>query len=138
MSTKSRTILVVDDKINIRDLVTETLNLGDFELLTASSGEAALEIVARTTPDLVLLDVMMPGGMDGYETCRRIKDCPEGENIQVILLTALGQQRDLGRGRAAGADGYIVKPFSPLDLLEQVEGMLGLADEDAETVDAMP
>ncbi len=75
-------------------------------------------------PHLMLLDVMMPGLLDGYQVCKRIKQDPNLRHIKVIMLTARGQASDLEMGEAAGADAYLVKPFSPLELIERVEGMV--------------
>ena len=75
-------------------------------------------------PDLVLVDVMMPGSLDGYQVCQKIKMDPETAKTIVILLTARGQQSDFEMGRRAGADAYLTKPFSPLELLDTVEDKL--------------
>ena len=78
-------------------------------------------------PDVILLDVMMPGLLDGYQVCDRIKKDPELRAIKVAMLTARGQATDLAAGEAAGADAYLVKPFSPLELIDRVESLVGLA-----------
>ena len=78
-------------------------------------------------PHVVLMDVMMPGEIDGYEACRRIKDDPNLTETAVVILTARGQQSDLEAGEAAGADAYLVKPFSPLQLLDTVNQLAGKA-----------
>jgi CheY-like chemotaxis protein len=75
-------------------------------------------------PHLMLLDVMMPGLLDGYQVCQRIKQDPALKHIKVIMLTARGQASDLEMGESAGADAYLVKPFSPLELIDRVEGMV--------------
>jgi DNA-binding response OmpR family regulator len=75
-------------------------------------------------PHLMLLDVMMPGLLDGYQVCQRIKQDPALKHIKVIMLTARGQASDLDMGENAGADAYLVKPFSPLELIDRVESMV--------------
>jgi CheY-like chemotaxis protein len=102
-----------------------TLELTDSEIHEAVDGASALVLIERLRPELVLLDVMMPGACDGYQVCERIKRDAELASTQVVLLTARGQAGDIATGRAAGADGYLVKPFSPLELIEQIDTMLG-------------
>jgi two-component system phosphate regulon response regulator PhoB len=118
-------ILIVDDRLEVRELVEVTLRVKDYRILQASSGEVALEMVKAEKPDLILMDIMMPGGMDGLETTRIIKNDPETKDCTVIMLTAKGQQVDRERGLETGADDYFVKPFSPLDLIRKVEEVLG-------------
>lgn len=113
-------VLLVDDHSDIRRLVRITLGK-DFEVLEASDGATALEIVRRQRPALVVLDVMMPGELDGYQVCERIKSDETLAGVRVVLLTARGQQTDLEQGRKAGCDAYLVKPFSPLELIDKVE-----------------
>jgi CheY-like chemotaxis protein len=117
-------ILIVDDQPDIRRLVRMTLELTDCELHEAVDGAGAWVAVRELQPDLVLLDVMMPGTLDGYEVCARIKQDPVLARTRVVLLTARGQAGDIEAGRAVGADGYLIKPFSPLELIEQVEAFL--------------
>jgi len=118
-------ILIVDDRIEVRKLVEVTLEVENYQLLQADSAEKALEIARREKPDLILMDIMMPGGMDGLEATRILKKDPETKNCAVIILTAMGQEYDLIEGKKAGADDYFIKPFSPLDLLRKVEEILG-------------
>jgi len=117
-------ILIVDDRQEVRELVEVTLRVKDYRILQASSGEAALETLKAENPDLILMDIMMPGGIDGLETTRIIKNDPETKGCIVIMLTAKGQQVDREKGLEAGADDYFVKPFSPLDLIRKVEEVL--------------
>lgn len=117
-------ILIVDDLGDLRKLVRMTLEFGDYELHEADSGVRALELVKSTKPDLVVLDVMMPGELDGYQVCERIKQGEESKAIHVLLLTARGQESDLEKGKNVGADSYLVKPFSPLELIELVQKVL--------------
>lgn len=117
-------LLVVDDtEINV-DLLVETL-AGDYAVRVALDGESALRSVARALPDLILLDVMMPG-MDGFEVCRRLKEDPAARNIPVIFLTALSQEEDEARGLELGAADYISKPFTPALVKARVRNHLEL------------
>ena len=117
-------ILIVDDQGELRKLVRMTLEYADYELHEAENGARALELVKSVQPALVVLDVMMPGGMDGLEVCEIIKARAESRKTRVLMLSAKGQLTDLEAGRRAGADGYLVKPFSPLELIEKVERLL--------------
>lgn len=122
-----RKILLVDDDEMVRELVAATLKGGDYTLLQASDGQRGLAIAREQSPDLIFLDVNMPV-MDGVSVCRAIKADPATERINVIMLTALGQDADRERARHAGANGYFTKPFSPLNLLRKVDEILGPAD----------
>jgi len=117
-------ILIVDDKPEVRSLISVTLDMGEFMLYEASSGAQALDIADEKHPDLIILDVMMPGGLDGYQTCEKLKAGEKTKDIIVILLTARGQEADKKRGAAAGADDYFIKPFSPRELLDKVYAVL--------------
>lgn len=117
-------ILIVEDQKDIRDLIRATLEFEDFDLHEADNGMAGLHKALSLRPAVVLLDVMMPGELDGYQVCRKIKEAPDLRHTRVMLLTARGQQKDLAEGDRAGADAYLVKPFSPLDLIERIEAML--------------
>jgi DNA-binding response OmpR family regulator len=117
-------ILIVDDEVKVRKLIEVTLASEKREILHASSGEEAIGIAKKAKPDLMLLDIMMPGKFDGFDVCKAIKEDPETRNIYVIMLTAKGQQVDKDRGLALGADDYFVKPFSPMELLEKIEKTL--------------
>ena len=121
-------ILIVDDEAHLRTLIQQSLEeLEDegVELLTASDGEEALETIGKTKPDLVLLDVMMPK-KNGFDVCDAIKHELGLTRIQVILLTAKGQEFDRQRGQAVGADLYMTKPFDPDALLEKARSALGI------------
>lgn len=120
-------ILIVEDQADICKLIRMTLEFGDFEIHEAHDGEAGLNMARAIRPQVMLLDVMMPGLLDGYQVCARIKQDPDLKHIQVVMLTARGQATDLEAGAAAGADAYLVKPFSPLELIERVETMAGAA-----------
>jgi DNA-binding response OmpR family regulator len=124
-----RRIVIVDDEIHIRTLLEQSLEEleedYDVEILTAENGQEGLEVVKETRPGLVLLDVMMPM-MNGYDVCKAIRDDPDLAKVQVILLTAKGQEADRERGVEVGATRYMTKPFDPDELLEIAKDMLGL------------
>lgn len=116
-------ILVVDDELVIRELVSETLALDGHELRTAGSAQEALAAAAAEAPDVVLLDLFLAADMNGLEVCARLtRDTP---SIRVILLTGAHDDALRVAGRTAGACAYLTKPFSPLELIEQVEELLG-------------
>lgn len=117
-------ILITDDQIEVRDLVEVTLRIDDYTILKASSGEEAIQIATQEKPDLILMDIMMPGGIDGLEATRIIKSNSETRNCYIIILSAKGQQIDREKGKTVGADDYFVKPFSPLDLINKVEEVM--------------
>lgn len=116
-------LLIVDDDGNLRKLLAATFNDGKYEIHEACNGVDAVRLASRLKPAVILLDVMMPGELDGLEACRRIKAQAALKGTAVILLTALGQKNDRQQGELAGADAYIVKPFSPLKLIELVDSL---------------
>ncbi len=121
-------ILIVDDEAHIRLLLEQSLeDLEDkgVELLLATNGEEALEILEAERPQLVFLDVMMPK-VNGFDVCQAIKHELGLHDVYVVMLTAKGQEVDRQRGAEAGADTYITKPFDPDELLELAEQRLGL------------
>ena len=117
-------ILIVDDEEKVRKLVEITLSIGKVEILQASSGEEGLKIARETKPDIILLDVMMPGRFDGFDVCKLLKEDHATSDICIIMLTAKGQKTDIEKGLALGADDYFVKPFSPMELMEKIEKVL--------------
>lgn len=118
-------ILIVDDYCAIRELLTETLKSGNYQIFGCENGRQAIELAQAERPDLIIMDIMMPGGLDGLEAVRRIKSDPKTKNCAVFFLTARGQVSDMKKGFQAGADGYFVKPFSPWELMTRVENILG-------------
>lgn len=119
-------VLIVDDQPQIRELVAVTLQVGDYQMLFAENGQQAIELAQREQPSIILLDVILDDSdLDGLEVCRRLKKYPATKNIQIILLTANGQKSEIEAGKAAGADDYITKPFSPTELMKKVEAMIG-------------
>jgi len=113
-------ILIVDDEWQVRRLVEVTLRADDREILMAEIGEDAVEIARREKPDLILMDIMMPGEIDGLEATRILKNDPETKGCAIIMLTAKGQDEDRKKGFEAGADDYFSKPFSPMTLIEKI------------------
>jgi DNA-binding response OmpR family regulator len=119
-------ILVVDDEPNIVLSLEFLMKQAGFQVRTASDGEAALAAVAAETPDLVLLDVMMPR-KNGYEVCQAIRANPDWKAVRVIMLTAKGREVEREKGLALGADDYITKPFSTQEVVERVRELLAEA-----------
>ena len=117
-------VLVVDDQADIRRLINWSLEVLDVEIHEAINGERALRMVRTIQPALLIVDVMMPGDIDGLEVCRRIKAEAGQTAPRIILLSARGQVADVEVGLAAGADAYLVKPFSPQRLVEAAERLL--------------
>ena len=114
-------ILIVDDHADIRKLVRMALEFGDYEIHEAVDGETGLLAAQQLRPDFVLLDVMLPGLLDGLMVCRRIK--AEMPTVHVVMLSARGHSLDKAEGLRAGADVYLVKPFSPLQLAHSVAAL---------------
>jgi DNA-binding response OmpR family regulator len=117
-------VLIADDDPDILELVAFRLSRAGFDVVKAADGEDALAKIAEHSPDLAVLDVMMPK-LDGYEVTRRIRAADPTDEMPVILLTARVQDVDIARGFEAGADDYMKKPFSPIDLRARVEAILG-------------
>ena len=113
------TILIVDDHSDIRRLLTITLGK-EYEILEAEDGVAALALIRRHQPRVVLLDVMMPGALDGLQVLDAIKADPQTRDILVGMVTARGQVADSDEASRRGADAYFVKPFSPLQVVAWV------------------
>jgi len=118
-------ILIADDNENIREALTYLLEDEGYKLWMAKDGAETLEKARGIRPDILFLDIMMPI-MNGYEVCRVIKNDPELKNIYVIMLTAKGQVAEQERGRSVGADEYIVKPFSPMEVLARIKKIFEL------------
>ncbi len=125
MSPK-RTILIVDDDAFVRRPLEFILEAEGFRPILACDGEEGLRKVAEDRPDLVFLDVMMPG-RDGFDVCRTLKNDPAYADIPIILLTARGQDHDKERGLALGAEEFMTKPYSPSELVHRVREILEAA-----------
>ena len=127
----SEKILIVDDEPKVVRLVAEVLRTVGYQVVAANSGESAVQVVALEQPHLVLLDVMLPRGPDGYEVCRTLR---EFSDVPVIMLTAKAQEADLLRGFDAGADDYLTKPFSAKELVARVRAVLRRSEHPEEAV----
>ena len=123
----SASILVADDEPNIVLSLEFLLKQAGFRVRTVSNGEAALRAIAREPPDLVLLDVMIPG-RDGYAVCQEIRCNPAWQGMRIIMLTAKGGEIQREKGLSLGADEYITKPFSTRELVERIRRMLASRD----------
>jgi two-component system phosphate regulon response regulator PhoB len=118
-----QSVLVVEDEEDIRELVGYNLLKEGYQVTGVASAEEALSVVESRRPDLVLLDIMLPGA-DGLSVCRKLKNNTKTESIPVIMLTAKGEESDIVTGLNMGADDYITKPFSPKVLLARVQAVL--------------
>ena len=116
-------ILVVDDEEDILELVRFNLSKEGYQVICAATGEKAVEMARAELPDLMVLDLMLPG-MDGLEAAKFLKNNPETQNIPIVMLTAKGEESDIVTGLELGADDYVVKPFSPRILLARVKAVL--------------
>ncbi|MCW2973039.1 MAG: phoB [Thermoleophilia bacterium] len=122
-STADRDIVVIEDEEAIRDVVEYNLQREGFEVRTAGDGRAGLQLVRDRTPKLVVLDLMLPE-LDGLEVCRALREDPATRLVPVIMLTAKGDESDIVLGLGVGADDYVVKPFSPKELVARVRAIL--------------
>ena len=122
-SSPTRKILIVDDEKEIRELVRETVMIDNFEILEADSGDNAYNIILKEQPDLIILDVKMPGTLDGVSLTRKLKSESQTMNIPVILLTAVPIELD--RDSRLNPDAIFYKPFSPMDLLDRISNLFG-------------
>jgi len=118
-------IVIVDDDPGIRKLVDATLGNKEYQIFQAESGEKAIKITRAEKPDLIIMDIMMPGGMDGFEATRIIKSDPETKNCAIVILSGTGQDAEKEKELAADVEDYFTKPFSPLELIKKVEEVLG-------------
>lgn len=120
INISSAKILVVDDEPEITEIVETFLSEHGYQVLTENDPSQVIEKANNFKPDAILLDIMMPGGMDGYELCSEIKKNPEHSNTPIIFLTGKDRQDDMGRSFKSGGDMFIKKPFSCERLLEIV------------------
>jgi DNA-binding response OmpR family regulator len=121
---KMKKILVADDDNNVLFLITELLTRQNYQVYQAVNGDQALREAGSLHPDLMVLDIMMPG-IDGIEVCRRVKASPDTRDIKVIMLTAKTSGRDIEAGLAAGADHYLTKPFRINELTNKIKELIG-------------
>ncbi len=116
-------ILIVEDEPNIVVPLQFIMKDNGYDVTVAFSGEEAVDAITESKPDLILLDIMLPG-MDGYELCQMIRQNPDWKGIKIIFLTALGREADMAKGMALDADAYITKPFSNKEVVEKVRNLL--------------
>lgn len=119
-----KTILIVEDQPDIRALIRMTLEIENYTVHEAEEGQSALALAQRVKPDLCLLDVMLPGGIDGYEICRRLRADSQHRRTPIVMLTARDSSADRDTGKRAGANDYLAKPFSPRQLLQAIDRVL--------------
>lgn len=117
--TMGKNLLVIDDEMDIAETVKIRLEVNGYSVALAYDGLDGIEKAAKTRPDLILLDILMPQ-VDGFEVCRRLRQIPETKNIPVIMLTAIKSPESLQKAREAGAQDYLVKPFESGELVEMV------------------
>jgi DNA-binding response OmpR family regulator len=127
----SEKILVVDDEPRVVRLVSEVLKAMGYQVVAAANGASGIEMVALEQPDLVLLDILLGSGPDGYTVCRRIREFSE---VPIIMLTAKAQESDVLRGFDVGADDYLTKPFNAKELVARVKAVLRRAQRPEEVV----
>jgi len=119
-----QTILVVDDEPQIVEVVQDYLKQAGFRVLTARDGQTALTLARHDRPDLIVLDLMLPGGMDGLDVCRCLRQDPALADVPIIMLTARTEETDRLIGLELGADDYVTKPFSPRELVARVRAVM--------------
>lgn len=117
------TVLIIDDEIHIRRLIAQMLDLAGYRVLEAASGSEALRLIEETRPDVITCDIFMPG-MTGFDVLEALKSQPATAEIPVIMLTALGQEKDTTRAMELGAADYVTKPFGTTNLIETIEQQL--------------
>ena len=114
-------ILVIDDEPDIAETVKFLLELRNYQVLVAEDGFKGINVAQEANPDLILLDIMMPLGINGFDTCRRLKSNDKTQDIPIIMFTAKGESDSVEEAINAGASGYIVKPFNPTVLLDRIK-----------------
>ena len=117
------TVLVVDDEPNIVETLQDRLEMSGYHVLTATNGEAGLEEATKHSPDIVLLDIMMPV-MDGLEMLEKLRETCDNSDVSVIMLSACSQTQDVARAKAFGIEDYIVKPFDLAELMDKIDNIL--------------
>ncbi|MBW2252717.1 MAG: response regulator [Deltaproteobacteria bacterium] len=126
----AKEILIVDDEPNVVVPIQFLMEQQGYRVMTAERGEDALDLIYQYKPDLVLLDIMLPG-IDGWEVCEIIRLNPDFRDIKIVFLTAKGREEEIAKGLALGADAYITKPFSNAALVAKVKELLEKTNEEA-------
>lgn len=116
-------ILIAEDEPDIRELIRLALQFNGFEVISASDGAEAVELASNNSFDLIMLDVRMPR-LTGYEACRQLREMETTKEIPIIFLSAKGQEAEVDEGLEAGADRYILKPFAPIELANEIKQIL--------------
>lgn len=130
-------ILVIEDESDILQLIEYNLLKEGYRVLTAETGEEGVELARSEVPDLILLDIMLPG-VDGMDVCKMLRNSPRTKNVLILMLTARSEDIDVVTGLELGADDYITKPFSPRVLMARIKAALRRRDQGRETDDAVP
>lgn len=133
---RTGTILVIDDERDLQELVRYNLEKEGYDVIVASDGRTGLDIALRHRPDLIVLDLMMPG-IDGLEVCRRLRTDDRGKRVAVIMLTAKATEADRVVGLELGADDYVVKPFSPRELVARIKAVLRRTSAEPEVAEVI-
>ncbi|NIA07031.1 MAG: response regulator [Actinobacteria bacterium] len=120
---KPEKVIVIEDEADILEVIEHNLAREGYRVLSARDGQEGLRLIKKEGPDLVLLDLMLPG-LDGIEVCRKLKEYPITRSIPIIMVTAKGEQSDIVLGLGIGADDYVTKPFSPRELMGRVKAVL--------------
>ncbi len=132
-----QTILVVDDEHKIVELVQDYLKQAGYRVLTARDGQTALTLARHERPDLIVLDLMLPGGVDGLDVCRSVRRDPALTGTPIIMLTARTEEADRLIGLELGADDYVTKPFSPREVVARVRAVLRRAGDEVQRSDVI-
>jgi DNA-binding response OmpR family regulator len=124
----SKSVLVVDDEVNIVTSLEYVMKAAGYDVATAYDGEEALTKIAEIVPDLVILDVMMPK-LDGFEVCEKVRANPLWDSVSIVMLTAKGRDSEREKGLSLGANDYLTKPFSTHDIVKRVKELLSDDEE---------
>lgn len=137
--SKTQTICIIDDEATLRDVVRRYLEVDGFTVIEADTGVSGLVLLREKHADLILLDIMLPGGLDGFSVARSVRNAPEyagkQSSVPIIMLTSRGNEVDRLAGFDLGVDDYVVKPFSPRELVARVKAVLRRAGNDSETME---
>jgi DNA-binding response OmpR family regulator len=123
VAADKRKVLIADDEPNIVTALEFLLKRAGYDVRAAANGEEALALVESYAPDLVLIDIMMPG-KSGYEVCQRMRERPEWHHIKIVMVTAKGREAEVSKGMSLGADLYVTKPFSTQELIAAIDRLL--------------
>lgn len=114
-------ILVVEDQDSIRRMIEALVEARGYEVVAVASGTKALDVAVQSPPDLVLLDLMLPGQFDGFEVCRRLRQDPSTRHAAIVIISAMDDDESRARATGAGANSFFTKPFSPIALLKEID-----------------